>query len=443
MVRRLVDCLVLGAGAAGLAAARDLSHAGKRVTVVEARQRIGGRIFTLRDRNWPLPVELGAEFVHGQAEATFAIIRAAGLLVDELPDDHYWSVDGKLETIPDFWQKVDKMRRDISRRLRPGADFSLARYVERSRMPAELRKLMLNFVEGYHAAYPDAISARSLAGGDEEPASNKQFRLLSGGDALVHWLRGGLDPERAVVHLNTVATRLRWRRGEVVLECRSGTGASPQSFRARTAIVALPLGVLKAQDLRFKPALEEKTRAIDKLEAGQVFKVVLRFRRSFWEEDDFIQRRLAEKRARAGPINFVHAREALVPTWWSSLPAHTPLLTGWAGGPRAEQLLAESESTRVERSLAALSTILAVPPRLLDELLEGWAMHDWRSDPFSRGAYSYPGVGGVPAQSALGRPVERTLFFAGEATDPEQNATVAGAIASGRRAAREAMRALE
>lgn len=444
MSRQRVDSLVIGAGAAGLSAARDLSQAGKRVVVVEARQRIGGRIFTLHDRDWPLPVELGAEFVHGEAAATFAIIRAAGLLVDELPDHHYWSSGGKLETISDFWQKVDKIRRDMSRRLRRsrGADFSFARFVGQSRMPAELRQLMLNFVEGYHAAYPDAISARSLAASDEEPSGNVQFRILSGGNALVHWLRGGLDPERTELHLNTMATRMRWKRGEVVLECRSGAGGRLENFRARTAVIALPLGVLKAQDLRFKPALDPKTRAIEKLEAGQVFKIVLRFRRSFWEEDHFIERRLAEKRAQTAPLNFVHAREAEVPTWWSPLPAHAPLLTGWAGGPRAESLLAESESTRTERSLAALAGILDVPRKLLDELLEGRAMHDWRSDPFSRGAYSYVGVGGVPAQRALARPVEQTLFFAGEATDPDQTATVAGAIASGRRAAREVLRVL-
>jgi monoamine oxidase len=447
MARKRVDALVIGAGAAGLAAARELSQAGKSVTIVEARQRIGGRIFTLHDRNWPLPVELGAEFVHGEAEQTFAIVRAAGILVDELPDEHYWSRGGTFETIPDFWEKVGRIRRDIARRVRRSSttDFSFARFVARARIPPELRQLMLNFVEGYHAAYTDAISARSLAAGDEEAkdsSGNKQFRIISGTDALVHWLRGGLDPERVELHLNTVATTVQWKRGAVLLPCRSGTGHDLEPFRGRTVVVAIPLGVLKAQDLRFRPVLEDKGRALEKLETGQVFKIVLQFRQRFWADDGFVRRRLAAKRAEPAPLNFVHAREADVPTWWTALPAQVPLLTGWAGGPKADSLLSDTEATRIERSLAALSGVLGVPRGQLEELLDCWATHDWRSDPFSRGAYSYVGVGGVPAQKALARPVERTVFFAGEATEPDETATVAGAIASGRRAAREVLQVL-
>jgi monoamine oxidase len=113
------------------------------------------------------------------------------------------------------------------------------------------------------------------------------------------------------------------------------------------------------------------------------------------------------------------------------------MITGWAGGPQAELLLNEAEQARVEISLDALSKVFATPRRVIDDLLDGWWMHDWRADPFSRGAYVYVGVGGSAAQKALAKPVEDTLFFAGEATDAEQTGTVAGAIASGRRAARE------
>jgi monoamine oxidase len=119
------------------------------------------------------------------------------------------------------------------------------------------------------------------------------------------------------------------------------------------------------------------------------------------------------------------------------------VLTGWAGGPRAEALLDEVDHARLDRALAALCQVFAVPRTLVDDLLDGWALHDWRADPWSRGAYSYPAVNGVAAQATLARPVQGTLFFAGEATNKEQTATVAGAIASGRRAAREAIASLE
>jgi monoamine oxidase len=118
------------------------------------------------------------------------------------------------------------------------------------------------------------------------------------------------------------------------------------------------------------------------------------------------------------------------------------LLTGWVGGKGAEALLAQEPAIRLERSLVALSAALAVPRRELEDLLESWASHDWRADPFSRGAYSYVGVGGAAGPRALARPVERTLFFAGEATHGDQMGTVAGALESGRRAAREVLRSV-
>ena len=150
------DVLVVGAGAAGLAAARELSNAELSVIVVEARDRIGGRVFTLYDRNWPLPVELGAEFVHGHAPETFSIVRAAGLAVTELQENHYSSRKGKLSLIPDFWGKLHDVRRDIARSLPRGKkDISLSEYLGRRKPTSELRQMFVNFVEGYYAAHPD------------------------------------------------------------------------------------------------------------------------------------------------------------------------------------------------------------------------------------------------------------------------------------------------
>ncbi|HEV2672572.1 MAG TPA: FAD-dependent oxidoreductase, partial [Gemmatimonadales bacterium] len=144
--------------------------------------------------------------------------------------------------------------------------------------------------------------------------------------------------------------------------------------------------------------------------------------------------------AESGALNFLHAPGAEIPTWWTCLPVRAPLLTGWVGGVAAETLLAEEPLSRVERCLVALSEVMSVPRRELEENLDSWASHDWRADPFARGAYSYVGVGGSGAPRALGRPVDGTLFFAGEATNGEQIGTVAGALASGRRAARELLR---
>jgi monoamine oxidase len=442
--RKTVDAIVLGAGAAGLAAARDLSHEGLRVTVVEARPRIGGRVLTVHDPRAPVPLELGAEFVHGEAPETLEVAQAAGLAVIELPDTHEIASGGRLRPMGNFWETMERMNRDLARRIaQRGKDFAVSEYFDSGRLPPKQRGLMEDFVSGFYAAHPERISAKSLAeeaGGDDENAvEGKQFRIGNGGDAVMRWLRDGLNPERTEVRLSTIAEFVRWRKRSVTVECRGGDGVAKTRVSARAVVVTLPLAVLKAGALRFDPALPSKERALAGLETGHIFKIVLRFREAFWEESEFLKER---RRDGSAAINFVHAHGVELPTWWTSAPVRSPVLTGWVGGVAAETLLAEEPLSRLERSLVALSEVLAVPRRDLEEQLDAWVSHDWRADPFARGAYSYIAVDGIGAPRALGRPVDGTLFFAGEATNGDQIGTVAGALASGRRAAREVLRAL-
>ena len=453
--RKRVDVSVLGAGAAGLAAARDLSQAGLRVTVIEARPRIGGRILTRHDPRSPVPLELGAEFVHGEAPETLSVAQAAGLTVVELPATRELAMAGHVSQLGDLWGDVQRMNKELARRVaKRGKDFPVSEYLESARLPPLRRKLLRGFVEGFYAARPERLSAKSLGeeaasdGGGEPSAGERdetQFRILNGADALMQWLRDGLDPERAEVRLSTVAHAIRWKRGQVTVVCRGGDGAAAEStIHARAVVITLPAAVLKAGALGFEPALPAKQRALAGIETGHVLKIVLRFRHAFWENPEFLKERRGGRgngNANSGRLNFLHAPGAEIPTWWTSLPVRAPLLTGWVGGVTAETLLAEEPASRLERCLVALSDVMAVPRRELEENLDAWASHDWRADPFARGAYSYVGVGGSEAPRALGRPVEGTLFFAGEATNGEQIGTVAGALASGRRAARDLLRA--
>jgi monoamine oxidase len=449
--RKPVDVLIIGAGAAGLAAARDLSQAGLRVTVIEARPRIGGRILTRHDSRIPVPVELGAEFIHGEAPETLAIARAAGLGVLELPDLHEIVTGGRFTARNDFWDMIDGMNRDLKHRIaKRGKDFPVSEYLESAFLPSAKRAMLKSFVEGFYAAHPERMSARSLAdeadggAGEEEIVEDKQFRVANGSDALMHWLHDGLDPERTEVRLSTIAQRVVWKRGKVSVECKVGApaGAPVEVLPARAVIVTVPAALLKAGALRFTPAIPAKQRALAGIEVGNVFKIVLRFREAFWEPAAFLKERRANGKAADGRgINFLHATDVEIPTWWTSLPVRSSLLTGWVGGVAAETILAEEPVSQLERSLVALSGVLAVPRRELEERLDAWFMYDWRADPFSRGAYCYIGVGGDRAPKALGQAVEGTLFFAGEATNGEEIGTVAGALSSGRRAAKELLRA--
>jgi monoamine oxidase len=450
--RKRTDVLVLGAGAAGLAAARDLSHEGLRVTLIEARPRIGGRVLTLHDSRSPVPLELGAEFVHGEAPETLEVAQAAGLAVIQLPDTHEIASGGRFTPMGNFWETMDRMNRDLARRIaQRRKDFPVSEYLESGRLPPKQRGLMEDFVNGFYAAHPGRISAKSLAaeaesGGSsaENAGEDKQFRIGNGGDALMRWLRDGLNPERTELRLSTIAEVVRWRRGGATVECRGGDGVVRTSLSARALVVTLPHAILKAGALRFDPPLPAKERALAGLETGHIFKIVLRFRKPFWDEAEFLQERRGSNHARldGATISFIHAHGVELPTWWTSAPVRSPVLTGWVGGLAAEALLSEEPASRLERSLVALSEVLAVPRRELEEQLDAWVSHDWRADPFARGAYSYVAVGGTGAPRALGRPVDGTLFFAGEATSGDQIGTVAGALASGRRAAREVLRAL-
>jgi monoamine oxidase len=427
------DAIVIGAGVAGLAAARELSGARKRVCVVEARERTGGRIHTLHVPDLPLPIELGAEFIHGEARDTFSIVEAAALIACQLPENHLWSRGGKWETVHDIWELMDDVRAQI-RSLR--RDISFADFLRTRRsIPPRVREMARAFVEGYHAAHADRISALSLRASDDEGkewGGNTQFRILDGYDAVTEWLRAGLDPERTDLRLGTAARQVTWRVGEVAIDCVRGQ--HEQTVRSKSAIITIPIGVWKAPHeqegaIRFDPALNEKMRALAKLEIGHVVKIMFRFRERFWEEG-----------WPETPPNFLHSSDRFMPTWWTAAPVRAPILTGWAGGHDADALLAEGDEAMIDRALDALANTFGVRRRRIDDLLAGTYTHNWQSDPFSRGAYSYAGVGGTGAHQTLARPIRSTLFFAGEATSSDQTGTVAGAIESGRRAARELLK---
>lgn len=422
------DVVIIGAGAAGLAAGRALSGAGKRVCLLEARDRTGGRVHSLHLPPLPLPIELGAEFIHGESETTFGIVDAAGLTAMRLPDTHCWSRDGKWESVDEFWELIDDVRRKIGARKR---DLTFAEFLRTHKgIPPRTRQLACNFVEGYHAADADRMSTLALRMADseqeEDGGANKQFRLAGGQDELLRYLLAGLDPERSEVRLNTVATRIAWSPGNVTIECR--TRNVVDRIRATAVILTIPIGVWKAPRdqegaIAFDPPLREKENVLAKLEAGHVVKIAFRFRERWWRD-----------------VNFLHSDDRYMPTWWTMAPARAPILIGWAGGPAADAMLAEGKDAMIDRALDAMSRAWCEPREKIESLLAGTYTHDWQSDPFSRCAYSYAGVGGSGAADELAKPLRGTLFFAGEATSSDETGTVAGAIESGRRAAREVLR---
>jgi monoamine oxidase len=243
-----------------------------------------------------------------------------------------------------------------------------------------------------------------------------------------------LSGERLRLQLQSPVQSIRWSRGSV--EVAGEFCGAPFALHAPRALIALPLGVLQQPPtavgaVRFSPALALKRVALEGLASGPVIKLQLLFATSFWET-------LREGRYR--DAGFFHAPQAEFPTFWTPAPARAPLLVAWVGGPRAERLAAAAPADIVRKALASLQVLfgreVGRPPQL-----RACYYHDWQQDPFARGAYSYVTVGASCARAALARPLEDTLFFAGEATDDEEGGTVAGALQSGKRAARELLSA--
>ncbi|HZS46703.1 MAG TPA: NAD(P)/FAD-dependent oxidoreductase [Blastocatellia bacterium] len=434
------DVIIIGAGAAGLAAATELSLAGRRVTIIEARDRIGGRIYTKHENSIPFPIELGAEFVHGKPPDTWKIIEQARLAAYEVADEHWTSNDGRLEQ-REFWSEVEKVSNEM-KRVKDG-DMTLQNFLrEYCSGPEwkESRELAKSYFQGFDAADPESGSVRGLVRADESSSEiemDKAFRLVDGYDALMNSLMTEIDPKQVRIHLNTVVAEIHWREGEVDIHAKSPLSTDTLQFEAPRALITLPLGVLKQSidqpgAVKFDPPLDEKREALSKLEMGDVAKIIMVFRERFWEQIK------ATDEKDLSEMSFIHFPGSSIPTWWTMQPMKAPILTGWAGGPPAENLLERGQDYMLEAGIAVLARALRINEDVIRKLLDRWYMHDWKADPFSRGAYSYIGVGGIDAPAILSRPLKNTLFFAGEATDTEgQNGTVDAAIKSGKRAAAE------
>lgn len=425
------DVVIIGAGVSGLAAACALRRSGLSVLIVEARDRVGGRTWTRHEPDLPAPIELGAEFIHGHVPETFELLREVGKAALDTAGAHWTLCGGRLEkNTEDLFEQIQKALERSKALDHPDVPFS--RWLRDSAsygLPAEAAALAKTFVEGFDAADPDRISTHFIASewGDGGMLDSPQFRPSGGYSSALRALASALDRNHLRVQLSTVVQRVYWQKRSVRIEA-SFLG-QPVAVKARCAIITLPLGVLKEGTVEFVPALDSKQGALSSLASGAVLKLGLRFRKAFWDEIDDGRYRSAA---------FFHSAHTVFPTFWTPLPLRAPLLTAWIGGPKAQQLSAEADARVVQHAMESLSTVF---PRHGAQIeLEAAYLHNWQTDPFSRGAYSYPLAGAGNAREKLAEPLAETLYFAGEATDTENEAaTVTGALQSGERAARQVL----
>jgi monoamine oxidase len=420
-----MDALIIGGGIAGLTAARHLTEAGLRITLLEARNRLGGRICTHSTAGFP--VELGAEFVHGRPEKVLALAAEGAMPLVPVQGKFRRTINGKWAEAGHLMEKVDQL---FARLPAEEPDESFQYYLDRSGEDEEVKLQALRYVEGFHAANPSLISAQSLrrdSEAEEAIDGDHQYRIASGYESLVRAVADRIDRKLCDVVMNTPIHEIVWRPGEVIAR------ATTQEYQASRAIVTLPLGVLKSNNVIFSPALKEKQNAMSFLEMGPVIRVSLCFQKKFWERDQEM-----------ADLSFLFTDDPQFPTWWTSNALPYPILTGWAAGPNAGAHTGRSKDEIIQSAVQSLARIMKTAEPELRRQMTGSFTHDWQADPFSRGAYSYTAVGGMDAAQKLAEPIANTLYFAGEATNGNgYNGTVHGAIATGLRAAQELLHSLQ
>ena len=489
------DIIVLGAGVAGLAAAEVLGNAGLRVAVLEARDRVGGRIHTLPGLTPDHAIELGAEFVHGKPQLFDDYLHSHHLPLYETDGVSYCPGAHGLEPCGgpelDVFAELDRMNLDDF----PDEPFDAALRRRFADAPDEDKRWARAFVQGFHAADPARISTHSIirdSRAEEETEGMRAFHIVGGYRRLIETLCASLSPS-AELFTGATVTSVDWSQNPVFVQARRSSGET-LACQAPRVVVTLPLGVLQQRPpapgaVRFQPELAEKQDALGKLAMGPSLRISLQFDSLFWEDPGVMrvyenlppenavgaaQQDLLESSPRGADqlspgrkpwvdrkinpspvgtaqrlsprtlpgLHFLFTGDPVFPTWWSAMPLRLPVLVAWAGGPFAESKFGLSQPQIEAHALAALARILSLPEAALrTRLVRSW-FHDWQSDPFSRGAYSYVLAGGMTAQDDLARPLRNRLFFAGEATQSDgHHATVHGAFASGRRVAGEVLEA--
>lgn len=421
------DCIVIGAGAAGLFAAKELAENGWQVAVIEAKERTGGRMLTVSEEG--RKVELGAEFIHGDLALSKELLQKAGAKLQPVAGGLWQCKDGELTPQEDFiedYGDLEKKCRNLETD-KPVADF-LNEGLQGMKYEA-LRFSLKNYVEGYDAADLEKASTRALCE-DLQQDDEEQFRIEGGYQILVDYLECECRSLGVLFFLSQPVLQLYWKKGEVEAVTEKGT------YIAARALLTVSLGVLQNGGIGFLPALPDVQASAQKLGFGQVIKLVLQFDHPFWT----VKEKMREQDLR--DLGFLFSEEE-IPTWWTHFPQKVPVLTGWIGGPRAKAFQVLRKEELVEKALHSLSRIFRIQKEELEQSLVAASHYNWGDDPHFSGAYSFVAVGAEEAVATLKTPIEDTLFFAGEGLHlgPEAG-TVEAALLSGQEAAKQLLATL-
>lgn len=424
------DVIIIGGGASGLAAGKEIAKAGKKVCVLEARNRLGGRVHTLNVTGFSTQIEAGAEFVHGDMPATKSLLKEGGIEFNSIEGNYYRIKNGKfqdpenlLTTFSTLLSKAGSLEQDM-----PFSKF-LDLYLNEEKFK-DVRETAIAFVEGYDAADIKRASTFALREEWKNFGQWDQYRLKNGHIKLIDFLSKEIIKHNGEIFLSTVAKEIRWKTDNVEIISDKG-----KIYSARKALITVPLGVLQSKPadeahIHFSPGLPGKLEAAKSIGYGTATKVFLEFKEAFWESSENQIRKMPELGLLMSDTPFAAC--------WTQLPNKTPLLTGWLAGPQAEKNKNTSDENIINMALDALGYIFNANRSFLTKNLHAGKAVNWQTDPFSLGAYSYATVESSKAKKVLAQPVEDTLFFAGEAlSEGTAMGTAEEALANGIKTAKE------
>lgn len=424
------DVIIIGAGAAGLAAGRELAKAGKKVILLEARNRIGGRINTLNVPDFSTPLEAGAEFIHGEMPVTQLLLKEAGISYYPSEGNYYSIRNGKFqqsdslgETFSVIFEKAGSLKQDL-----PFGKF-LDQFLNEDKYKS-IRETARGLAEGYDVADIQRVSTFALLEEWKDFGQSESYRIKGGHIKLAEFLSEEIIRHGGEILLSTIVKEIRWKKDNVEVIDSNG-----KSFSARRVLITVPLGILQSNTndkahINFSPDLPEKLQAAKSIGYGTVIKVFLEFKDAFWES--------SENQIRTTPKLGFLISDTPFTAWWTQLPDKTSLLTGWLAGPNAEKNKDKTDDEFITIALEALSYIFNTNESFLTKNLRAGKVENWRMDPYSLGAYSYATVESTKAKKILTQPVEETVFFAGEAlSEGTAMATLEEALANGIKMAKE------
>jgi monoamine oxidase len=401
------DVIIIGAGVAGLAAGRELSESGKKIFILEARNRIGGRINTLTIPGFSTYLEAGVEFIHGEMPVTQSLLKEAGIPYYKSEGNFYTLRNGKFlesdslgTTFSTIFEKASSLKQDL-----PFAKF-LDQYLKEDKYKT-IRETARGLAEGYDVADVQRVSTFALLEEWKDFGQSESYRIKGGHFKLAEFLYEEIKKHGGKIFLSTVVKEIRWKKDNAEVIDDKG-----RNFSTQKILMTVPLGVLQSQPneesyINFSPPIPEKLEAAKSIGYGTVMKVFLEFKNAFWES--------SENQIRTTPELGFLITDTPFTAWWTQLPDKTPLLTGWLAGPNAEKNKNKSDDEIISMALDALSYIFNTNNTFLVKNLRAGKAVNWQTDPYSLGAYSYATVESTRAKKILAEPLEETIFFAGEA----------------------------